>query len=146
MIRSSPPAQRLLRPRADGWLSRYRSPNRRAADIQATSRDAAELPLTVQTLGMLPRKRSKWMIGRHKKADFSPRPDLRLCWGSYAASREGRAMMKLYQFTFSHYCEKARWALEYKGIAYQPVNLLPGSHLRTVQKLTPKERPPGVVA
>lgn len=55
-------------------------------------------------------------------------------------------MMKLYQFTFSHYCEKARWALEYKGIAYQPVNLLPGSHLRTMQKLTPKERPPGVVA
>lgn len=47
-------------------------------------------------------------------------------------------MMKLYQFTFSHYCEKARWALEYKGICYQPVNLLPGLHLRTVQKLTSK--------
>jgi glutathione S-transferase len=47
-------------------------------------------------------------------------------------------MLKLYQFTFSHYCEKARWALEYKGIAYQPVNLLPGLHVRTVQRLTPK--------
>jgi hypothetical protein len=23
-------------------------------------------------------------------------------------------MMKLYQFPFSHYCEKARWVLEYK--------------------------------
>jgi glutathione S-transferase len=47
-------------------------------------------------------------------------------------------MMKLYQFPFSHYCEKARWALEYKGIAYQPVNLLPGLHLKPMRKLAPK--------
>jgi glutathione S-transferase len=67
------------------------------------------------------------MIGRYNTANFSPRPDF----------GRGRAMMKLYQFTFSHYCEKARWALDHKGIAYQPVNLLPGSHLRTVRKLTP---------
>src|SRR6516165_7266581 len=77
------------------------------------------------------------MIGRHKTADFSPRPDFRLCWQSDAGSTKGRAMMKLYQFTFSHYCEKARWALDHKGIAYQPINLLPGSHLRTVRRLTP---------
>jgi len=25
-------------------------------------------------------------------------------------------MIKLYQFQFSHYCEKMRWALDYKGI------------------------------
>lgn len=34
----------------------------------------------------------------------------------------------LYQFQFSHYCEKARWALDYKGLPYQVNNLLPGLH------------------
>lgn len=47
-------------------------------------------------------------------------------------------MIQLYQFTFSHFCEKARWALDYKNIAYQPVNLLPGFHLKRVRKLAPK--------
>jgi glutathione S-transferase len=56
-----------------------------------------------------------------------------------------RAMMKLYQFTFSHFCEKARWALEYKGIAYQAVNLLPGLHLKPVRKLAPKSCVPVLV-
>ena len=46
-------------------------------------------------------------------------------------------MMKLYQFCGSHYCEKARWALDYKGIAYQPVNLLPGFHVKVVKRLAP---------
>jgi glutathione S-transferase len=51
-------------------------------------------------------------------------------------------MMKLYQFPFSHYCEKARWALEYKGVSYQPVNLLPGLHLKPMRKLAPKTSVP----
>jgi glutathione S-transferase len=38
-------------------------------------------------------------------------------------------MITLYQFQFSHYCEKARWALDYKGLAYAPKNLLPGPGL-----------------
>ena len=38
----------------------------------------------------------------------------------------------LYQFPVSHYCEKTRWQLDYKGLDYRPRNLLPGPHrLRT---------------
>ena len=34
----------------------------------------------------------------------------------------------LYQFPISHYCEKARWMLDRKGLAYREHNLLPGPH------------------
>ena len=44
--------------------------------------------------------------------------------------------IKLYQFCISHYAEKARWALDYKGINYQAINLLPGQHVKTIRKLT----------
>ena len=44
--------------------------------------------------------------------------------------------LKLYQFAISHYCEKIRWALEYKGLNYETVNLLPGQHVKTIRKLT----------
>jgi glutathione S-transferase len=47
-------------------------------------------------------------------------------------------MIELYQFPFSHYCEKVRWALDYKGVGYRPVNLLPGFH----SKLAPKTSVP----
>ncbi len=42
--------------------------------------------------------------------------------------------MKLLEFPHSHYCEKARWALDYKGIPFQPVTLMPGFHMLTVRK------------
>ncbi len=54
-------------------------------------------------------------------------------------------MLTLYQFPFSHYCEKARWALDYKGIAYTPRNLLPGPHLRVTRKLAPRSSVPILV-
>ena len=44
--------------------------------------------------------------------------------------------IKLYQFCISHYSEKVRWALDFKGINYQPVNLLPGQHRKTILPLT----------
>ena len=47
-------------------------------------------------------------------------------------------MIELYQFPFSHFCEKVRWALDYKGVGYRPVNLLPGFHFRQLAKLAPK--------
>jgi glutathione S-transferase len=54
-------------------------------------------------------------------------------------------VIELYQFPFSHYCEKARWALEYKRIAYKPVNLLPGLHVKAVRKRAPKSCLPVLV-
>ena len=43
--------------------------------------------------------------------------------------------LQLYQFAISHYCEKVRWALDFKGLNYQAINLLPGQHIKTVRKL-----------
>lgn len=37
-------------------------------------------------------------------------------------------MLTLYQFAISHYCEKVRWALAFKGIEHRVVNLIPGLH------------------
>lgn len=41
----------------------------------------------------------------------------------------------LYVFPVSHYCEKTRWNLDAKGLAYTEKNLLPGLHQRTTRKL-----------
>ncbi len=51
-------------------------------------------------------------------------------------------MLTLYQFTFSHFCEKARWALDYKGLPYTPRNLLPGLHRRVVMRLAQRSSVP----
>ena len=44
--------------------------------------------------------------------------------------------IELFQFTYSHYNEKARWAFEFKGIEHTRTNLLPGPHMRKMRKLT----------
>ena len=44
--------------------------------------------------------------------------------------------MQLYQFPISHYCEKARWALDYKNLTYQQINLIPGLHRFVVKRKT----------
>ncbi len=44
------------------------------------------------------------------------------------------AQAQLYQFFISHYCEKTRWALDYKGIPFRTVNLLPAFHLWTTRR------------
>ena len=48
----------------------------------------------------------------------------------------------LYQFPISHYCEKARWALDYKGVAYQTKTLLPGLHIKTLKRIAPDSTVP----
>ena len=45
--------------------------------------------------------------------------------------------MKLLEFPHSHYCEKARWALDYKGIPFQAVAVMPGLHMITVRRVAP---------
>ncbi len=47
-------------------------------------------------------------------------------------------MTTLYQFQCSHFCEKARWALDYKGLPHIRKNLVPGLHVKAARKLAPK--------
>lgn len=54
------------------------------------------------------------------------------------------AEVTLYQFPISHYCEKVRWALDYKGIEYRAVNLLPGLHVKPIKKLAKRSSVPVV--
>ncbi|MGR8919161.1 MAG: glutathione S-transferase family protein [Gammaproteobacteria bacterium] len=54
-------------------------------------------------------------------------------------------MRTLYQFDLSHFCEKARWALDHKGLDYTVVNLVPGPHRRTVARLAPTTSVPLLV-
>ena len=42
---------------------------------------------------------------------------------------------RLYVFTLSHYCEKARWACDRKGMPYRLITLLPGAHMRKMRRL-----------
>lgn len=41
----------------------------------------------------------------------------------------------LHQFSISHFCEKARWALSYTGVQYEIRNHIPGLHTRTTKRL-----------
>ncbi len=54
-------------------------------------------------------------------------------------------MITLYQFPLSHYCEKARWAMDYKKIPYQIKNLVPGPHLFITKKIAPKTSLPIII-
>lgn len=49
---------------------------------------------------------------------------------------------RLYTFAISHFAEKARWALDYKGVDYAERVLLPGSHLFVVRRIAPKTSVP----
>ena len=40
----------------------------------------------------------------------------------------------LYEFPHSHFCEKARWALDFKGLTFSRVPLLPGWHVLTTKR------------
>lgn len=42
----------------------------------------------------------------------------------------------LYQFPISHFCEKIRWALDYKNIPHQKKTLLPGLHNKRMKKVS----------
>lgn len=53
-----------------------------------------------------------------------------------------RSMLSLYQFPISHFCEKARWALDYKNLEHTNINLLPGIHAYKVKKLAGSSQVP----
>jgi glutathione S-transferase len=51
-------------------------------------------------------------------------------------------MLELYQFEASHYCEKVRLILDYKGLAYQKVEVVPGiGQLELFQKTGQRQVP-----
>ena len=54
-------------------------------------------------------------------------------------------MLTLYQFPISHFCEKARWALDYKGLPYRRRNLLPGPHVKVVRRIAKRSTVPVLV-
>lgn len=41
----------------------------------------------------------------------------------------------LYVFAISHYCEKARWALDFLGVDYKLRHVAPGEHMEIAKKL-----------
>lgn len=53
-------------------------------------------------------------------------------------------MIELYQFPVSHYCEKIRWALDFKGIPYRARNLVPLLHIPVMLKLTRQTQVPAI--
>jgi glutathione S-transferase len=46
------------------------------------------------------------------------------------------SVLDLYQLPLSHYCEKARWALDFKGLEWRERNFLPGFHVKKARQLT----------
>ena len=50
--------------------------------------------------------------------------------------------LELFQFRYSHYNEKVRWALDHKGLSHKRTDLLPGPHARTIKKLTGQTQTP----
>jgi glutathione S-transferase len=52
------------------------------------------------------------------------------------------ADLELFQFRFSHYNEKVRWALDYKGLPHRRTDLLPGPHRGVVRRLTGASQTP----
>ncbi|EXA66771.1 glutathione S-transferase family protein [Acinetobacter variabilis] len=51
-------------------------------------------------------------------------------------------MRILYQFPLSHFCEKARWMLDYKELEYIAQNLMPGAHRAFARLKTGQNRLP----
>jgi glutathione S-transferase len=50
--------------------------------------------------------------------------------------------LELFQFRFSHYNEKVRWALDYKGLPHKRTDLLPGPHVSTIRRHTGQTQVP----
>ncbi|MEM9070066.1 MAG: glutathione S-transferase family protein [Myxococcota bacterium] len=53
--------------------------------------------------------------------------------------------MELYEFRFSTYNEKVRWALALKGIAWEPRTQLPGLHMKTLTAVSGQTSTPVLV-
>jgi glutathione S-transferase len=54
-------------------------------------------------------------------------------------------LIHLYQFPISHYCEKIRWALKFKNIDHNVINMIPGLHINQMKKLGLPSSVPAIV-
>jgi glutathione S-transferase len=54
------------------------------------------------------------------------------------------AQTELFQFPYSHYNEKARWALDFKNVPHRRTNVLPGPHTITIKRMTGQNQVPVV--
>ena len=54
------------------------------------------------------------------------------------------AEIELFQFSGSHFNEKARWGLDLKGVPHERISLMPGPHMRTMKKLTGATQTPAL--
>ena len=61
------------------------------------------------------------------------------------SQKKNACMITLYQFPISHFCEKVRWALDYKGLEHRRRNLLLGFHRKAVRRLAPNTHVPILV-
>lgn len=52
--------------------------------------------------------------------------------------------IELLQFPYSHFNEKARWALDYKGVAHRRRSLMPGPHMGEMRRLTGQTQTPAL--
>ncbi len=48
----------------------------------------------------------------------------------------------LHQFAYSHFNEKVRWTLDFKGIGHHRKTYLPGPHMRSIKKLSGQTQTP----
>ncbi len=51
-------------------------------------------------------------------------------------------MITLYQFPISHFCEKIRWALDYKNLDHRIVSMVPGLHINQTKKMVVRSSVP----
>ncbi len=59
-----------------------------------------------------------------------------------AGARVTRRGIVLHQFPYSHYAEKARWALDWKRIPHERVDYLPGPHVPQMLRLSGQQEVP----
>ncbi len=52
--------------------------------------------------------------------------------------------IELFQFSGSHFNEKARWGLDLKRVPHTRISLMPGPHMRTMKKLTGATQTPAL--
>ncbi|MEQ9450727.1 MAG: glutathione S-transferase N-terminal domain-containing protein [Pseudomonadales bacterium] len=51
-------------------------------------------------------------------------------------------MTVLHQFAYSHFNEKARWALDFKNVSHQRQTYLPGPHMPAIKKISGQTQTP----